>query len=441
MSNSTLIAVLAIFGLLGWLAHLWRTLNEKERALSELQARFGSVVDDEAEAEKVRAELSGVRSEYSEKKAIFDRLKAQIDLYERAAEDIDAGFSFPEFRYSDSKQYIDAIKDVTDRQKKLVRWGNAVFCTTNWFVNDSRREGQKMTTRAIKMTVRAFNNECKDIIRRTRWNNRDRMIDQIHDAFERLNKFNESNSVLISDEYKTLKIEELLLVHEKAMREEQEKEERRERRREELEQKKAEEALERAEREEQKLAERLRKEKEKSSKAPDDPATKELLKRIEQLEVELAKAHERTERARSLAEQTRCGYVYIISNVGSFGEDVVKIGLTRRLDPDDRVRELGDASVPFRFDTHAIIYSDDAPGLEQALHSEFAEKRINAVNLRKEFFRVSISEVEDAIGRLAPEATFFADFEADEYKQTLATRRQILEAKAKEDALSFPDAI
>ena len=132
-----------------------------------------------------------------------------------------------------------------------------------------------------------------------------------------------------------------------------------------------------------------------------------------------------------MAEMTRSGYVYIISNVGSFGEDVVKIGLTRRLDPDDRVRELGDASVPFGFDTHAMIYSDEAPKLEHAMHAEFADRRINMANIRKEFFRVSLEEVEEAVARLAPQAGFFKDREAQEWHETLAKRnRALLDIKA-----------
>ena len=123
---------------------------------------------------------------------------------------------------------------------------------------------------------------------------------------------------------------------------------------------------------------------------------------------------------------TRSGYVYIVSNIGSFGDDVVKIGLTRRLDPDDRVRELGDASVPFKFDTHAIIYSEDAPALETALHQEFSDRRINASNLRKEFFRVTLDEVEEAVRKLAPDASFLKDREAQEWHETLALRKQAL---------------
>ena len=141
----------------------------------------------------------------------------------------------------------------------------------------------------------------------------------------------------------------------------------------------------RAEREEQKYAELLRKARAEAGVDQD---------RIAKLEAELADAQATSQRARAMAEMTKSGYVYIISNIGSFGEEVVKIGLTRRLNPDDRVRELGDASVPFRFDTHAMIYSEEAPTLEAALHNEFSDRRINAANLRKEFFQVSLDEVE-----------------------------------------------
>ena len=94
-----------------------------------------------------------------------------------------------------------------------------------------------------------------------------------------------------------------------------------------------------------------------------------------------------------MAQQTRTGYVYVISNVRSFGESVYKIGMTRRLDPMDRVRELGDASVPFPFDVHYMIYTDDAPKLEAELHQRFAEFKMNSDNYRKEFFKVSLSEI------------------------------------------------
>jgi len=142
--------------------------------------------------------------------------------------------------------------------------------------------------------------------------------------------------------------------------------------------------------------------------------------RVAQLEAELAEALAKSERAKSMAEQTRKGYIYVISNIGSFGEDVYKIGMTRRLDPMDRVRELGDASVPFPFDVHAMIYYEDAPKLENQLHKEFNNNRVNAVNLRKEFFRVELDKVRVTVEKLTNnEADFKMTVLAEQYNETL----------------------
>lgn len=120
-----------------------------------------------------------------------------------------------------------------------------------------------------------------------------------------------------------------------------------------------------------------------------------------------------------MAQQTKKGHVYVISNLGSFGENVYKIGLTRRLDPAERVRELGDASVPFSFDIHAMIASDDAPALENQLHKEFAHRRVNAVNLRKEFFRVSLDDIRKKVEAVTgKESDFVMTILAEEYYQT-----------------------
>ena len=122
----------------------------------------------------------------------------------------------------------------------------------------------------------------------------------------------------------------------------------------------------------------------------------------------------------------RAGYVYVISNIGSFGDQVVKIGLTRRLEPLDRVRELGDASVPFRFDVHALFFSDDAVGLENALHREFADRRVNLVNAHREFFYVTPAAVKAALLRMEGShvLSFADDPEALEWFQSEAMRRR-----------------
>ena len=125
-----------------------------------------------------------------------------------------------------------------------------------------------------------------------------------------------------------------------------------------------------------------------------------------------------------MAQMTKVGHIYVISNIGAFGEDVVKIGMTRRLDPLDRVRELGDASVPFHFDVHAIIYSENAPQLENELHKKFNDRRLNRINNRKEFFKASLEEIEVFVKEHAgAEIEFTKVAEAREYRETLIVNK------------------
>ena len=238
-------------------------------------------------------------------------------------------------------------------------------------------------------------------------------------------------NLVIHEDYVALKLDELHLTHEFRERLKIEEDERAERARAEREEKKLLADAEAAEREERKFAELLSRAREWAGVDGG---------RIAELEAKLAAAQAESKRARAMAQMTRSGYVYIISNIGSFGDDVVKIGLARRLDPDDRVRELGDASVPFAFDAHAMIYSDDAPALEAALHKEFSDRRINASNLRKEFFRVTLDDIEGAVRTLAPDASFFKDREAQEWHETLALRNQELVDMQKASD-EFPESI
>lgn len=140
------------------------------------------------------------------------------------------------------------------------------------------------------------------------------------------------------------------------------------------------------------------------------------------LEAQLAEAHARNVRAMSMAQQTKTGHVYVISNVGSFGENVFKIGMTRRLEPQDRVDELGDASVPFCFDVHAMIHSTNAPEMEARLHRAFEKHRVNRVNLKKEFFRVSLADIQREVAKVSPDAVFTTTALADEFQQSQAIR-------------------
>jgi hypothetical protein len=148
-------------------------------------------------------------------------------------------------------------------------------------------------------------------------------------------------------------------------------------------------------------------------------------RKIEDLGARLREAEERNQRALSMAQQTRRGHVYVISNIGSFGEHVYKIGLTRRLEPLDRIRELGDSSVPFSFDVHALIFSEDAPALETTLHKKFLEAQVNKVNPRKEFFRLDIAAIKQLVESMGLEARWTMAASAMEYRESLAIERKL----------------
>jgi hypothetical protein len=222
--------------------------------------------------------------------------------------------------------------------------------------------------------------------------------------------------------YYKLKVEELQLQYEYLVKIQQERDEQREikeRMREEAKVLAEIEKLEKEAQREQKLYDNLLKkvrlELEKANK--DEKMLLEL--RIEELENNLQEAYEKMQRAKSMAQKTKSGYVYVISNIGSFGEDVYKIGMTRRLEPMERINELSSASVPFAFDVHAMIYSEDAPALEKDLHNKFADKRVNKVNLRKEFFKISLSEIEKEVNeRFDASIEFTKLAEAIEYRQS-----------------------
>ncbi len=204
------------------------------------------------------------------------------------------------------------------------------------------------------------------------------------------------------------------------------KEEQRELREQQREEKKAREeairAQKQAEKEEQIKAEAIAKlEAEMAQKSEEERLAYQ--EQLSALKAELALAHEKMERAKSRAQETKQGHVYIISNIGSFGKDVLKIGMTRRLEPMDRVRELGDASVPFTFDVHALIESDDAPNLESTLHRVFEDKRLNRVNRRKEFFKVSIEDIEKELDKMNIDALISKVPSADEYYQSLKIKQ------------------
>lgn len=410
-------------------------LRPKAAPVEGMEAKIKALT---ARYDDLNAQTKRVEIEYKHKKEVYDKLRSQVAIYDEKLSFAELGIYEPHFDFSDTEQFKHHITTVRDKQKKMVSMKTACIVPDNWTVDGSLSKGKTMVNRQMRLTMRAFNNECEAAIANTRWNNVVAMEKRVLNAAKQINAANESLKVSISEKYVSLKIDELHLTHEYREQQKIEKDERAELARLEREEKALIKAAEKAEQEEVKYQALLDKAR---AEAGTEAQSEEMQQRIAELEKALAEAHTESERARAMAEMTKSGFVYIISNVGSFGEDVVKIGLTRRMNPDDRVKELGDASVPFSFDTHAMIYSDEAPALEAALHKEFAKQRINMSNMRKEFFRVSLEEVENAVSRLAPDATFFKDREAQEWHETMARRNEMLEAQIAAKDEEFPNKI
>lgn len=387
----------------------------------------------------VNSEIESTRKTYKDKREKLNELVKELAIYDERLSLAEHGVYEPHFDFTDSSEYKKRIEKVRASQKKMVSNKSAVKISGDWTVDGSIAKGRTMANRQTRLTLRAFNNECEAAIANARWNNVNAMEKRIRRSADAIDKANASVGLLINNAYLNLRLEELFLTHEYREKQKKEKDERAELARAEREEKRLLIEARKAEKEEAKYQVMLEKAHKEALSNSDDEKLKE---KIAALEAALHDAHSATERAKAMAERTRTGYVYIISNLGSFGDEIVKIGLTRRLNPDDRVRELGDASVPFTFDTHAIIYSEEAPALEAALHKEFDDKRVNASNMRKEFFKVSLEEVENAVSRLAPDASFFSDREAQEYQETLAMRQQFLEQTVQtEQVKKFPDEI
>jgi hypothetical protein len=307
--------------------------------------------------------------------------------------------------------YKDRLGDIGARIVELVKAGEAIEKSNMFTFDNSLAKGRKMTKDLAKLMLRAYNAESDNSIRSLRVGNvvtAKRRLEASRVAIARLGRMMEMH---ISDAYHELRLEEIELTADWLMKKQEEKEEAREERARLREEKRAEKEL---------AEERDRLDKERAHIELALAALRESGDRDSDLEAKLAEIDEAISHNDYRVANIRAGYVYVISNRGAFGQNVVKIGLTRRLEPKDRIRELSGASVPFRFDVHALFFSEDAVTLESELHQHFSDRAVNMANSRKEFFFASPAEVRsvlvDKVGNLLE---FSEQAEATEYMQSL----------------------
>ena len=390
--------------------------NQKKR-LEQL------ITTKESEIKTVEENFSKLNIDYQIALETYTKLRKEVSLFENKLDLIEFGVYEPIYEFDKSDEYRAEQNRVIELQKEMISSEKAAICRTNWTIDGSESRGRASTKRYIKLTLRAFNGECESLISKVKWNNVNQMRERIKKSFDTINKIGESQTVSIQSGYLVLKLNELNLEYEYQLKRQKEKEELRAAqeamREEEKARKEFEQAQKEAEKEEANYEKALEKARKEMEQATGEKHVK-LQAQIDKLEQELKEATEKKERAISMAQQTKCGHVYIISNIGSFGENVYKIGMTRRLEPEDRVKELGNASVPFQFDIHAMIYSNEAPTLEYELHKAFTNKKVNMFNYRKEFFNVTLDEIEQQVKESGFDVEFSRLPEAMEYRETLA---------------------
>ncbi|HEU4322885.1 MAG TPA: DUF4041 domain-containing protein [Roseiflexaceae bacterium] len=403
-------------------------IHDLKRTIAELSEK----------KEQLFREVNELAEHFVKRKKIFDdqlqEFNAQIEAKRRTMVVMDDeillqsfGFYKPKYDLVNSEEYKNKLDQIRKQQADLIKQGKAAYGTTNWSVNNSQKEGEKMVKDYVKLILRSFNTECDSSILSVKFNNIDSIEKRIRKAFEALNDLGRRMSIVISNDYLKLKLQELYLCYEYQLKKQQEKEE----------QKRIREQM----REEAKLLKEIEDLKSKLVKEENhfnkalasieaqlqrvsSEAERELLEKEKtSIQQRLAEVEKNKQDVQNREQNTRAGYVYIISNIGSFGEHIYKIGVTRRLDPQERVDELGDASVPFDFDIHAIIFSDDAPSLENALHKAFEGRRLNMINRRREFFRVTLAEIEQVVKHnFSKPVEFLALPDASEYRQSRVLR-------------------
>lgn len=408
----------------------------------------------EQEAKSIRQSLSTLEMMRQETQNELDFINQAIALRNDDIHLLEVGYFEAGYDFEDLAAYEAALRRIREEQKAMLRLDGsegdrsaAAFCTETIRFNESISKGRSMIKKILKLMLRAFNGECDSYIARVNYKNISAMEKRIETSHEQINRLGEQWYCSISNQYLENRIEELRLSYTYEEEKQKEKEEqaqiREQMREEERAIREIEKARELAEKDEVRYADMLGKAKAEAQRATDQERGK-LNEKIIKLEALLAEAEANRQRALSRAQMTRSGHVYVISNVGSFGEHVDKIGMTRRIEPLDRVRELGDASVPFPFDVHALIFTEDAPFLENTLHKRFNLRRVNFENTRKEFFRVSIEEIRDELHKIHAEEGVQADLrltlvaEAKQFRLSEAKRREFERSYLDDEPTSYP---
>lgn len=360
------------------------------------------------------AKLNKLTKQIDELQLKKTQLQDEIDLLNR--ETLISSYNYSNYETLSSEQCRNELTILKTQEKNIIKEGRAVI--------DNNYEHSRAVNNNIKQLLRCYNCECDNIFLSLNYKNIDNLRSKIAKTFESLNLIFSTDNISLSETLLRIKLEELNLIYSYEIAKQNEIELEKERRAQLLEEEKVRREIEkekqRINKEESQFKNEVTKLMSYLNKSSNDTEKELYIAKIKELEEKIGLLEQDKENVLQREQNTRAGFVYIISNVGSFGENIYKIGMTRRLEPMDRINELGDASVPFKFDVHAMIFSDDAPALESILHKTFEENRVNKLNPRKEFYNIDLSKIKDIVKRNYNATVNFIDYpEAEEYRESI----------------------
>ncbi|GLI12748.1 hypothetical protein MARBORIA2_18380 [Methanobrevibacter arboriphilus] len=397
-------------------------LEQKENDLANIDAQLEETAKAKQEEINIKLKDKGIQLDN-----IINELKEkqkELIFIEEELEWQEIGLYEPKYNFSTALLYKERLDEIRKKQKDMIKNKTAVIGGDNWTVDGSKRKGQAMNNANKKLLIKNFNLECDTIISKVKLSNMENSVKRINKAFETLNRLNERNLINITSRYLNLKLEELNVAIEYELKKQEEKEILRETREREREERKIQKQLDAQLKSVNKHKMQLETEMEATNnllqRSESDEEIELLKNKLKELELAIEKSNNDEKDIAEKRKRTGAGYVYILSNVGSFGENIYKIGVTRRDDPYGRITELSDASVPFRFDHQVFIFSEEAFELEKELHNRFDHKRVNKVNRRKEFFHITIDDVKRIVDENKDLVhSFSVKPEAQEYYDTL----------------------
>lgn len=386
---------------------------------------FKPYINKYGKCEQLDEIIAGLENTYKEQKNNLEnecnQLQNQIEearqeLSSLQADTLIIHYDFSEYDALSSEDCKNKLALLKDDEKDLIKSDKAVSVDSN--------SSKKIINDNVKQILRCFNSECDNILMNVSGKNIDSMRNKITKSYETLNKIFAVDGISLQKKLLEYKLEELNLVYTAEIKREQERELQKAIKEQMLEEEKVRREIEaqkaKIEKDQTQCSKEIDKLMSYMQKSQNDTEKQLYIDKIKELEEKLKELEASKETVLEREANARAGFVYIISNIGSFGDDIYKIGMTRRLEPMDRIKELSSASVPFEFDVHAMIFADDAPALETILHQHFEKQSVNRVNLRKEFFKVSLDEIEQFVKDNFNNTVEFTKIPlATEYRQTL----------------------